>query len=126
MASHSHSSADDAIQIDDPESGSTWFVSLAGSIIFVALVLVLCVLYFQVSKSYQNQVAVNVPVEALERARSEQKAKLVTPGPWVEEVPGDKAGEVIRIDRQRIVIDEAMRIVGTELSGSTAAGGGVK
>ncbi len=126
MASHSHSSADDAIQLDDPEAGSTWFFSLAGTIIFVAIVLVLCVLYFQVSKSYQNQVAVNVPVAALEEARTSQKAKLVSPGPWVEETPGEKAGEVIRVERQRIAIDEAMRIVGTELSGATASGGGSK
>lgn len=126
MASHSHSSAAEAIQLDDPEAGSTWFISLASTIIFIALVLVLCVLYFQVSKNYKNEVAVNVPVEALERARTAQKSKLLSPGPWVEETPGDKAGEIVRIDRQRIAIDEAMRIVGTELSGSTAAGGGVK
>lgn len=126
MSSHTHSDANDAIQIDDPEAGSTWFFSLAGTIIFVAIVLALCVLYFTVNAKHESAVAVNVPVAELETARSAQKAKLATPGEWVEETPGEKAGEVVQTKRQRITIEDAMRLVGAELSGTAASGGAGK
>jgi hypothetical protein len=125
MSSHSHSAAD-TIQIDDPEAGSTWFISLAGSIIFVAIVLALCVLYFQVTSNYEATVAVNVPIAEVENAKTAQKAKLATPGEWIEESPGAKQGEVVQTKRSRITIDDAMKLVGAELSGAAPAGGSAK
>lgn len=126
MSSHSH--ANDGIQIDDPEPGSTWFFSLAGSIVFVVIVLALCVLYFQVNATHESEVMVNVPVTAVETAKTAQKAKLASPGPWVEE-SYDSKGQLVRTDRQRIGIEDAMKIVAAELSGTQAgthAGGGTK
>ncbi len=124
----SHSPANDGIQIDDPEPGSTWFFSLAGSIVFVVIVLALCVLYFQVNATHESEVMVNVPVTAVETAKTAQKAKLASPGPWVEE-SYDSKGQLVRTDRQRIGIEDAMKIVAAELSGAQAgnhAGGGAK
>ena len=119
MSDHHHSS--DAVQIDDPEAGSTWFVSIAGTIIFLALVYAICVLYFHTAEIKTAEVVVNVPSAEFEQGRLAQRAKLAQTGPWVEKVPGEKKGEIKEITHLAIPIEDAMKLVGAELSGS--AGG---
>jgi hypothetical protein len=122
------SQAQTAIQLDDPEPGSTWFISIASTIIFLVIVFALCAMYFQVNKTQETERVINVPVAEYESVRLAQKAKLADSAKWIEEIPGEKAGEVTTIERQRIPIEDAMKLVGAELSG-TAGGsknGGVK
>ena len=118
MSDHNQGAAN--IQIDDPEPGSTWFVSIAGTIIFLVIVFAVAVLYFQANTKQETEQVVNKPSIEYENGRLAQQAKLADSGKWIEETPGEKVGEVKKTERLRIPIEDAMKLVGTELSGSAA------
>lgn len=121
MSAHNANLTPNDAQIDDPEPGSTWFVSIVGSIIFVVIVFAVSVLYFHQDERKIAEVDINVPVAEYERGKLAQKEKLAQNGTWIEEALGEKEGEIKKTERRRIPIDDAMSLVGAELSGT--AGG---
>ena len=114
---HDHAPNNDAdVPMDDPEPGSTWFFSIVGTVVFIAFVLVTCVVYFNAQQRVTATEVTNVPVKELEDLRLAQKSKLADYG-WYEVEAGD--GSTTK--KLRIQIDQAMRLVAAELSGGTAA-----
>jgi hypothetical protein len=122
MSDHSHhSNATQAVgQIDDPEPGSTWFVSVAGTVIFIVIVYAVAALYFQAEAKEQGVKVINVATAEYASGKVEQLKRLADSGPWTEKTPGDKVGEFKETERLRIPIEDAMRLVGPELSGPTS------
>ena len=91
---------------DDPEPGATWFIGLAGAIVFTALVLGLSVLYYGTDKEQVDHVVVDRSSAELTRHLAEQTAKLQEYGRYKYTDPDGKTS-----DRVRIPIEEAMAIV---------------
>ncbi|MBL9150254.1 MAG: hypothetical protein JNM94_16315 [Phycisphaerae bacterium] len=123
-ASHSQTDVTTDVQIDDPEGGSTWFVTLAGSVVFAALVLAISVIYFAASNRETDLRVIDERVVPLEQMRAEQKQLLADYARI--EVPGPDGKPVERI---RIPINGAMRAIAVELSTvkpATPAGGAAK
>jgi hypothetical protein len=111
---HSHDTAPNvpvAGQMDDPEPGSTWVVSIGGVIVFVALVLFLCVLYFNVEGRVEAQVAVDVPIAEVVAARTAQKGLLAQYERYEQTLPDGKV-----VPRLRIPVDRAMELVAAQLA----------
>lgn len=98
--------------LDDPEAGSTWFLSLASVVVFTALVLALSAMYFDFEEGEVEEKIVNEPVIALQKMRLEQQEGLTEYGTYQIEDPDGKV-----INRIRIPIKEAMQL---ELAGAKA------
>jgi len=103
-------------QLDDPEPGSTWFFSLAGIVILVALVVAGSVMYFH-AETRETDVKVIDPAYAkLETVRATWREQLGSYQryPWTG--ADGKVSQKIRIP-----IDRAMEIVEKEGFGAPSA-----
>lgn len=95
----------DVEQIDDPEMGSTWFLTLASVIIFTVVVLALSVMYFDFESGEVEAKVVGAPVKALEELRLSQLEVLTELGRYqIEDADGNT------IERVRIPISTAMEL----------------
>lgn len=103
-------------QTDDPEGGSTWFISLASVVVFIAIVLGLCVLYFGVENRVVEEVQVDVPVKAFQDGKQAQLAQLAGYERYTE---NDADGKPV--ERIRIPIDRAFEVVIARQAGGGAA-----
>ncbi len=91
---------------DDPEPGMTWFLSLAGTVGFAALVIATCVMFFGMQDSFtQTRVIEELPQESFELANA-QKARIAQYGRFIEIDSDDKSTERIHIP-----IDQAMKLL---------------
>ncbi len=61
---------------EDPDAGSTWTWFLAGSVIFVALVIGVAALYYDMASKRIDEVQTSVPLSSVERLDAEQQARL--------------------------------------------------
>ena len=105
MSDHSQTEPE-AIILDDPEMGSTWFITIASVIIFAVTVLALSMMYFDFEESEVEVKIVNAPVEAFQSMRLAQQELLTETSTYaVEDADGNK------IDRIRIPISRAMDAV---------------
>lgn len=104
-------------QTDDPEGGSTWFISLASVVVFIAVVLALCTLYFNVENRLVEDVQVDVPIKAFQDGKQAQLGMLASYERY--EVAGADGKPAERI---RIPIDRAFQVVIARQAG----GGGSK
>ena len=105
MSDHSQTEPE-AILLDDPEMGSTWFITIASVIIFAVTVLALSMMYFDFEESEVEVKMVNAPVEAFQSMRLAQQELLTETSTYsVEDADGNK------IDRIRIPISRAMDAV---------------
>ncbi len=94
---------------DDPEPGMTWFLSLAGTVGFVAVVIAVCVMYFGMQDSFtQTRVIEELPQESFELANA-QKSQIAQYGRYLEVDSDDKTTERIHIP-----IDHAMKLLVAE------------
>jgi len=84
-------------QTDDPEGGSTWFISLASVILFVATVAAVSALYFRVEEDLVQEVQIDAPIRALNDRKQTQLAQLATYERYAETDPDGKDIERIRI-----------------------------
>ena len=57
--------------LDDPEAGSTWFISLVSIVLLVVTVLALVVMYFGFEAAEVDRKVVDKPTMALEELRGE-------------------------------------------------------
>lgn len=103
--------------MDDPEPGSTWFISIAGTVVFIALVLALSVLYFSFDEDVVKEEQIDAPIRALTDLRQSQKELLAQYARYQEPQPDGAP-----IERIRIPIARAMEIVSAELVAGGAAG----
>jgi hypothetical protein len=107
-----------AQQMDDPEPGYSWFFSIAGIVVFVAIVLALSVLYFRARGSLIREVQIDAPIRALTDLRQSQKELLAEYARYRETLPDGSS-----VERIRVPIGRAMEIVAAQLktgSGGTA------
>ncbi|MFO0828055.1 MAG: hypothetical protein U0572_07880 [Phycisphaerales bacterium] len=109
--------------MDDPEPGSTWFVSLAGTILFVALVLAIAVVYFRADNSLVTERVVDARMRALDDMKAQQRQLLSDYQAYQETATDGKP-----VERIRIPIDRAMELMAAQLAGKprTDAAGGAK
>ena len=63
-------------QIDDPESGWTWFLSLASMVVFVITVIALIAMFFLFQDWEVERKVIDVPAEEVTDLRTEQEALL--------------------------------------------------
>lgn len=120
-APHDTHGAEPTVQIDDPEAGSTWFISIAGSFVFAALVLAISVVYFMARNDEATVRVIDERVRSLESLRASQRLLLAEKGAYTETLPDGK-----EISKIRIPIERAMDLTAQELAprATTAVSGG--
>ncbi len=102
--------------MDDPEPGATWFVSIAGTVVFIALVFVLSVMFFKADQSTVTEVQVDAPFEPLVASRQKQQELLSQFVRYDEKTPDGKS-----VERIRITIDRAMDLMAADLASKPRA-----
>lgn len=96
-------------QIDDPESGWTWFVSLASIVILIVTVVAVTELYFVFKGAEVAEKVIDRPSLEMTQLRAEQKAVLdVYERYSVIPIGGTEEDAEVRI---RIPIEKAMEIM---------------
>ena len=93
-------------QLDDPEPGSTWFFSLAGIVILVALVVAASVMYFHVDARETETKVIDPAYATLENLRSGWREQL---GSWQRYDWTLADGK--KVKRVRMPVDRAMELV---------------
>ena len=91
---------------DDPEPQATWFIGLAGAVIFTAIVLAVSVLFFGTRGEVVTKEVVNVQSREREVLRSEQLALVSQYGRYTFTDPNGK-----EVQRTRIPVTEAMSLI---------------
>lgn len=103
MSDYEH--IDTTEQLDDPEAGSTWFISLASIIVFTVTVLALSAMFFDFEGGEVDQKIVREPVKALQELRLSQEEMLTEYGRYqFEDADGNE------VKRIRIPISQAMHL----------------
>ena len=103
MSDYEH--IDTTEQLDDPEAGSSWFISLASIIVFTVTVLALSAMYFDFESGEVDQKIVKAPVKALQELRLSQEEMLTEYGRYeFEDADGNE------VKRIRIPISQAMHL----------------
>ena len=97
---------DDAVMLDDPEAGTTWFLSLVGVMVMVVTVLALVVMYFDFEGSEVDRKIVDRPTVSLEKLKLGQQETLTEYGTYEIE---DAEGNMVK--RIRIPVKQAMELV---------------
>lgn len=92
-------------QLDDPEAGSTWFLSLASIIVFTVSVLALSAMFFDFESGEVEEKIVKEPVKALQELRLSHEELLTEYGQYELEDPDGQ-----KIQRIRIPISRAMEL----------------
>ena len=103
MSEHGHDN--DMILLDDPEAGSTWFISLASVVLFTVTVLALSAMYFDFEGGEVDEKITAAPVKSLQELRLSQEEMLTEYGRY--EFDDADGNEVKRI---RIPISQAMQL----------------
>ena len=103
MSEHEH--IDVASQLDDPEAGSTWFISLASVVIFTVSVLALSAMYFDFEGGEVDEKITKAPAKALQEIRLTQEELLTEYGRYeFEDADGNE------VKRIRIPISQAIQL----------------
>jgi hypothetical protein len=99
-------------QMDDPESGWTWFLSLASMVIFIVTVALVVVLFYAFQETEIENKVINVPAREMTELRTEQKAMLDQYQRYsVIPMGGSQEDAESRI---RIPVDQAMEVMVAE------------
>ena len=113
--SESTTSTSDII-LDDPEAGSTWFISLVSIVLLVVTVLALVAIYFDFAEGEVDRKVIDQPVVDLQRLKLNQQETLTEYGSYkIENADGDE------VERVRIPIARAMDLVVAEGKSRSAA-----
>lgn len=104
------------ILLDDPEAGSTWFISLVSMVLLVVTVLALVAIYFDFADDEVDRKVVDQPVVELQKLKLTQQETLTEYGSYrIENADGDE------VERVRIPIARAMDLVVAEGKSRSAA-----
>lgn len=94
------------VLLDDPEAGSTWFISVVSMVLLVVTILALIAIYFDFAEGEVDRKVIDQPVVDLQRLKLSQQETLTEYGTYnVENADGDE------VQRVRIPIDRAMDLV---------------
>ena len=99
-------------QIDDPESGWTWFLSLASLLVLVLTIVAITVLFYFFRDLEVDKKVIDQPALQLSELRSEQEAQLE--GYSIYQVIPIGGTEEDAEDFIRIPIERAMEIINAE------------
>lgn len=92
--------------LDDPEAGSTWFLSLVSVVVMVVTVLALVVMFFGFADAEIDRKIVNRPSVDLQELKLGQEEMLTEYGTYdIEDAEGNQ------VKRIRIPVKEAMELV---------------
>lgn len=106
------------VQLEDPEVGWTWFISLASMVVLTITVVGVAVLFFAFEDSEVESKFIDVPSRQMTELRTEQKALLEKYERYsVIPTGGTEADAEQRI---RIPIDQAMEVTVAESHGQRA------
>jgi len=97
--------------LDDPEPGSTWFISLVSTVIFIAFVLAIISFYFRADGIIVGERVIDANVKPLTEMKAQQHQLLSDYRAYQETLPDGKT-----VDRIRIPIDRAMELVAADLA----------
>ncbi len=114
MHSDSDQTLDAAPMLDDPEAGSSWFITIASIVVLVVLLVALAVMYFRFENAEIERKVVDRPAEELLRLRTAQTILLSENQTYTD----PENGETLR----RIPIAEAMREIAAEFGPAADAG----
>ena len=99
-------------QMDDPESGWTWFLSLASMVVFIVTVAVVIVLFYAFEDNEIKNKVINVPAQEMTELRTQQKSMLDQYQRYsVIPMGGTEADAESRI---RIPVEQAMEVMVAE------------
>lgn len=99
-------------QMDDPESGWTWFLSLASMVVFIVTVAVVVVLFYAFEDDEIKTKVIDVPARELTELRDQQEAMLDQYQRYsVIPMGGTEADAESRI---RIPVEQAMEVMVAE------------
>jgi hypothetical protein len=116
-------------QLDDPEPGSTWFFSLAGIVILVALVVAASVMYFRAETGEVDTKVIDQGYERLDALRSSWREQLASYQryPWVQ--ADGQTVQKIRIPSGRameLLVQEGLPKAASSVSATASPAGGQK
>ena len=108
-------------QLDDPESGWTWFLSLASMVIFIVTVVAIVAMYRWFEDGEVQDKVIDVPARQLTELRNEQEALLDEYATYdVVPMGGTEADAETRI---RIPVEQAMEVLVAESRDDSADAG---
>ena len=93
-------------QLDDPEPGSTWFFSLAGIVILVALVVAASVMYFHAETRETETKVIDPAYATLESLRAKWREQLGSYQRYAWTQPDGK-----NVQKVRVPVARAMELV---------------
>ncbi|MDB3961415.1 hypothetical protein N9411_00180 [bacterium] len=97
---------DPRVQMDDPEPGVTWFLSLVSLVLMVVVVLASVAMYFGFADGEIDRKIVDRPTVELQKLRLSQQEQLTEYQRYeTEDAEGNK------VDRIRIPVTRAMELV---------------
>jgi hypothetical protein len=106
----------DAELLDDPEAGSTWFISLVSVVLLIVTVLALVVMFFDFAQAEVDRKVVDKPAVELQELKLGQQETLTEYGTYeIEDADGTK------LKRIRIPVKRAMELVLANERSRTAA-----
>lgn len=105
MSTQADSTSTEAL-MDDPEPGSSWFISVAGIVVLVVFFVALAVIYFRAEQSEFDRKVVDRPIEPLVELKNAQNLLLAESGEYVDPDTGET--------RRRIPIEDAMRQIAAQ------------
>lgn len=114
MSTTTEETLDDAPMLDDPEAGSSWFITIASIVVLVVLLVALAVMYFRFENAEIDRKVVDRPAEELLRLRTAQTILLSENQTYTD----PENGETLR----RIPIAEAMGEIAAEYGSTPDAG----
>jgi hypothetical protein len=109
-------------QIDDPESGWTWFLSLASMVIFIVTVALVIILFYAFEDNEIEDKVINVPARELTELRDQQTAVLDEYQQYSVIPMGGTAEDAET--RIRIPVEQAMEVMVAESRSNQADAGG--
>ena len=94
------------VMMDDPEAGSTWFLSLVSIVLMVVTVLALASMFFGFEASEVERKVVRKPVVQLQELKLSQQETLTESGTYeIENADGESE------KRYRIPVSNAMNLI---------------
>lgn len=104
------------VMMDDPEAGSTWFLSLVSIVLMVVTVLALASMFFGFEASEVERKVVRKPVVELQELKLSQQETLTESGTYeIENADGESE------KRYRIPVSNAMNLIIAEEKSRSSA-----
>jgi len=97
------------LPMDDPEPGSSWFITIASMVVLVVLLVALAALFFNFANAEFDRKVVDQPAKRLMELRNEQNLMLAESGEYTD----PDTGAV----KRRIPIGAAMEQIAAEHGG---------